>query len=107
MLFGFCPFEATSIAKLIDILKEDEVIVRRDINPITDYCEKLIKKMLVKNQEQRISWEELFAMFPDNVPSFNYSGYNSTATQSFNNLISQTNQLCTPLPLNGANLGSK
>ena len=45
MLFGFCPFEATSIAKLIDILKEDEVIVRRDINPITDYCEKLIKRL--------------------------------------------------------------
>lgn len=60
MLFGYCPFEERSIAKLIMLLENAEVKINRKYNNISSISEELIRKMLIKNPEQRISWEELF-----------------------------------------------
>ena len=60
MLFGFCPYESSSISQLINVIKNTELIIPKDINPISEECETLIKKMLVKDQFKRIEWVDLF-----------------------------------------------
>jgi serine/threonine protein kinase len=60
MLFGYCPFESSSISQLINVIKDNELKIPKDINPISDECEKLIRKMLVKDQFKRIEWVDLF-----------------------------------------------
>ena len=42
MLFGYCPFEERSIAKLIMLLDEASLKIRRDINPISKNLENLM-----------------------------------------------------------------
>lgn len=49
MLFGFCPFEEKSIAKLIMLLDEQSLIIRKDVNPISRETELLLQRLLVKN----------------------------------------------------------
>lgn len=61
MLFGYCPFEERSIAKLIMLLDEAQLTIKRDINPISPQTETLLRKMLVKNPKERVDWEELFS----------------------------------------------
>jgi len=61
MLFGFCPFEEKSIAKLIALHEQSELVIRRDINAISGTMEELLKRVLAKDPEERISWEQLFA----------------------------------------------
>jgi len=60
MLFGYCPFESSSISQLINVINETELKIPKDINPISAECEKLIRKMLVKDQFKRIEWVDLF-----------------------------------------------
>lgn len=60
MLFGFCPFEERSIAKLIMLLDDGQVDYKKEINNISSEIEFLLKKMLVKNPKERIDWNELF-----------------------------------------------
>ena len=60
MLFGFCPFEEKSIAKLLTLLEEGTVTFPRNINNISMKMEELLRKMLVKDHFKRISWDELF-----------------------------------------------
>lgn len=60
MLFGFCPFEEKSIAKLLTLLEEGTVTFPRNINNITSKTEELLRRMLVKDHFKRITWEELF-----------------------------------------------
>jgi hypothetical protein len=42
------------------VINETELKIPKDINPITAECEKLIRKMLVKDQFKRIEWVDLF-----------------------------------------------
>lgn len=65
MLFGYCPFESSSISQLINKLKEAEIVIPKDINPISEETEILIRKMLVKDQFKRIEWVDLFAFTID------------------------------------------
>jgi serine/threonine protein kinase len=60
MLFGYCPFESSSISQLINVIKETDLKIPKEINQISDECENLIKKMLVKDQFKRIEWVDLF-----------------------------------------------
>ncbi len=53
MLFGKCPFESKSIAKLIKLLEEENVVIP-DYPKISPTLEKLIRKMLVKDFLNRI-----------------------------------------------------
>ena len=54
MLFGYCPFESSSIAELMNKLKEAEVEIPHQINNISEETEILLRKMLVKDQFKRI-----------------------------------------------------
>lgn len=60
MLFGYCPFESSSISQLINVIKDTELKIPKELNPISDQCETLINKMLVKDQFKRIEWVDLF-----------------------------------------------
>lgn len=56
MLFGFCPFESNSIAKLISVLEDTELKIPLDVNNISPQCQNLLKRILVKDQFKRIDW---------------------------------------------------
>lgn len=56
MLFGFCPFQSNSIAKLITVLADTELKIPLEINAISPSTQALIKKLLVKDQFKRIDW---------------------------------------------------
>ena len=60
MLFGYCPFESSSISELINKLKETDLSIPKNINPISESTEILLRKMLVKDQFKRIDWVDLF-----------------------------------------------
>ncbi|KRW99413.1 Protein kinase-like domain [Pseudocohnilembus persalinus] len=60
MLFGYCPYEERSIAKLIMLLEESSLKINRKINNISLECEELLRIMLIKKAENRVSWDELF-----------------------------------------------
>ena len=57
MLIGECPFQSNSIAKLIQILDSQELYIPKQIHPA---FERLIRRMLVKDQFRRIDWVDLF-----------------------------------------------
>jgi serine/threonine protein kinase len=59
MVFGKCPFESKSIAKLIKMLEDEDVSIP-DFPKISPTLEKLLRKMLVKDYVNRIEWKELF-----------------------------------------------
>lgn len=65
MLYGFCPFEERSIARLINLIDEGTVTFPSSVK-ISKNTEDLIKRMLVKDQFKRIQWRELFeySLFP-------------------------------------------
>jgi len=52
-LYGFCPFEERSIARLINLIDEGTVTFSSNVK-ITKNTEDLIKRMLVKDQFKRI-----------------------------------------------------
>lgn len=60
MLFGFCPFEERTIARLISLIEESSTISFPSDIKISKKVEELIRKMLIKDQFKRISWDELF-----------------------------------------------
>lgn len=59
MLFGFCPFESNSIAKLISVLEDTELKIPLDVNNISLPCQNLLRRLLVKDQFKRVDWFEL------------------------------------------------
>lgn len=67
MAFGFCPYEESSIAKLINVLDNQELVINHEINPISQQLEALLKKCLVKDHFKRITWDELLN-FPIRPP---------------------------------------
>lgn len=38
MLFGYCPFESSSISQLINVIKETDLRIPQEINPISQDC---------------------------------------------------------------------
>lgn len=60
MLFGFCPFEERTIARLISLIDQSTTIEFPSDIKVSKKVEELIRKMLVKDQFKRISWDELF-----------------------------------------------
>jgi serine/threonine-protein kinase ULK2 len=60
MLFGFCPFEERTIARLISLIDEASVVFPSNVT-ISRKAEELLRRMLVKDQFKRIGWEELFS----------------------------------------------
>ena len=54
MLFGYCPFQSSSISQLINVIKDTDLRIPKQINPISNECETFIHKMLVKDQFKRI-----------------------------------------------------
>jgi hypothetical protein len=48
MLFGYCPFEESSIAKLISKVEEGLFIIPLNINPISEETQELLNRMLSK-----------------------------------------------------------
>jgi serine/threonine protein kinase len=59
MLYGFCPFESTTIPKLIEVLKETELEFPNKDPPISEESKKLLRKILTKDPTKRIEWMEL------------------------------------------------
>lgn len=57
MLFGFCPFESNSIAKLISVLRENELKIPLEVNPISEKTQTLLRRMLTKEPNYRIDWQ--------------------------------------------------
>lgn len=55
MLFGYCPFEEKTIARLISAIDETTVTFSNSIK-ISKRTEDLLRKMLVKDHFKRISW---------------------------------------------------
>ena len=59
MLFGVCPFEDKTLAGLIYQIDKKPLIFPRKINNISQPTETLLRKMLVLDHRNRISWDEL------------------------------------------------
>jgi serine/threonine-protein kinase ULK/ATG1 len=59
MLWGECPFEERSISALINAVETREVRYPARSN-VTNRSIDLLKLILVKDPEKRISWEDLF-----------------------------------------------
>jgi hypothetical protein len=62
MLFGKCPFESKSIALLIKLLEKQELHIPHEPK-ISRTCEQFLRRVLVKDYNHRISWEEIFATY--------------------------------------------
>lgn len=67
-LFGYCPFEEKTIARLINLLDESSIKIDRSVNNISVETENLLYRLLEKNYEKRISWDELFKRFLSDKP---------------------------------------
>jgi serine/threonine-protein kinase ULK/ATG1 len=60
MLFGYCPFESSSIAKLILVVEQEELAFPQ--KPVVPpEVQNLLRKMLTKNAKNRADWNELFS----------------------------------------------
>ena len=55
MLFGYCPFESTNIAKLIVLLENEELDIPSE-NKVSSGIVSLIRRMLVKDAKKRADW---------------------------------------------------
>ena len=60
LLFGECPYEESSIAKLITRMNECNVEILNYINNVSKETENLLLRMLVKDPEKRMNFSELF-----------------------------------------------
>jgi serine/threonine protein kinase len=58
MIYGFCPFESTTIPKLIEVLKETELEFPTK-EQVSEETKRLLKKLLTKDPTKRIEWMEL------------------------------------------------
>jgi hypothetical protein len=66
MLFGFCPFESNSIAKLILAVEQEELVIPS--SPVISIeTHKILKRMLTKNAKHRADWSEIFGFGVQNI----------------------------------------
>ena len=56
MLYGVCPFESNSIAKLISALDTTDLKFSDKINTVSSTTKNLLKRLLTKDQFKRIDW---------------------------------------------------
>ncbi|EAR94331.2 Serine/Threonine kinase domain protein (macronuclear) [Tetrahymena thermophila SB210] len=68
MLFGFCPYEDKTIARLIGQIDTKLLQIPKSINPISSKVEELLYKMLTVDPAKRIEWNTLL-----NYPLFEKS----------------------------------
>lgn len=61
MLYGFCPFEEKTIARLISLIDESTVVFPSNVK-ISKKAQDLLKRMLVKDHFKRIGWQQLLSM---------------------------------------------
>lgn len=61
MVYGYCPFESNSIAKLIAVLDNQELVFPEEVE-VSEGTKRLIRRLLVKDQFKRIDWFELLTM---------------------------------------------
>tara|TARA_B100000795_G_C22800881_1_gene441861 strand:- start:1608 stop:2981 length:1374 start_codon:yes stop_codon:yes gene_type:complete len=59
MLVGHTPFKAKNIFDLMTQIEKNEIILPKDIN-ISEACKDLLFKLLKKNPDERISWDDFF-----------------------------------------------
>ena len=57
MLYGYCPYEESSIARLINLLDRASPVFDQNVNPVSPIFEDFIKRMLTKDHFKRIGWE--------------------------------------------------
>lgn len=60
MLYGFCPFESTTIPKLIEVLKETELDFPAK-EPVSNETKVFLRRLLTKDPTKRIEWMELLS----------------------------------------------
>ncbi|CAD8069354.1 unnamed protein product [Paramecium sonneborni] len=60
LLFGKSPFTAINMVELLKNIQTKQFVINRKVNNISPIAEDLLKKMLVVNPKNRISWEDLF-----------------------------------------------
>lgn len=58
MLFGYCPYEDKTIARLINQIDTKEFDIPKSGN-VSPKIEELLYKMLIVDPNKRIGWEEL------------------------------------------------
>lgn len=58
-LFGFCPYEDRTIARLINQIDHKSLAIPKHINKICKNTEDLIRRMLVVDPRKRIEWADL------------------------------------------------
>jgi serine/threonine-protein kinase ULK/ATG1 len=60
MLFGYCPFESSSIAKLILVVEQEELVFPGK-PVVAPEVQALLRRMLTKNAKNRADWSEIFS----------------------------------------------
>jgi serine/threonine-protein kinase ULK/ATG1 len=91
MLYGECPYEEKTIAKLIQrIQSNDPVVFNMEVNRITEKTEILLQKMLRIDVEKRMTFAELFA--DDHVKR-----YYPSKEFDFSNVVKTPNELDTSM----------
>lgn len=70
MLFGYCPYQSSSIASLISTVSNTEFSMPLEKHQVSEKTQTLLKKILTKDYFRRISWIELFAIKIDQEGNF-------------------------------------
>jgi serine/threonine-protein kinase ULK2 len=60
LLFGKPPFVASNIIDLLKNIKSKKLEMDLRINAISTTCQDVLRRMLIVDPKERISWEELF-----------------------------------------------
>ena len=61
MLFGYCPFEDKTIARLIAQIDTKPLNIPRHINNISPKVEEILHRMLTVDPNKRIEWNALLS----------------------------------------------
>lgn len=68
MLFGVCPYEEKSIAKLVSLMDQSPLGFPLNINPISESTQNLLKRMLTVDVKKRMNPNDLIN-YKLNLPS--------------------------------------
>ena len=61
MLFGFCPFEESTIAKLVTLIDSSPLKMPLHLNPISESTQTLLRKILVVDHSKRMGAQDLLS----------------------------------------------
>lgn len=62
MLFGFCPFEDSTIQRLINQIDQKPLFIPKNVNNVSRGTEDLLRRMLVVEPNRRIEWDQLIEL---------------------------------------------